>query len=632
MSLSKKIISLFVLFSTAISVLTLSSYATYGGGAGRVVGSFWDASYESFESGSTTYNPGGIYGGGVSRGELADAYGSFVSDLPATQTDADGDLIIYPNSWVLVQHDTYFNQMDFGPSSSLGACYFNGPVYKTVPKLEDIGYVYCLLPLYDGLYELVADYLTGFNNVALFYLQASVDGIEWVTVSDSASLSSSNPSGFFSTYDTSNDYKFLRVYSVLNSKYAYSVGDSVSFKRGCHINFSSPDFEDAAYDVSSRPTCLYVNCGIIGDDGTINNIGTQTIVNEASDIFYNPITNTSYDISGWTFDYSTRTYNITLVNDNSVTVEYADNSVNIVEGDTIYNIYYLVDEDTLQSGCVHSFDCEHTTLPSCILSGVDTYTCSLCGKSYTESVSAVGHTWAVKQNVQTQYDENGELVTEGYTLYECSVCGEQYKSTDGIPPSSGNNDSPGSSGETLSWLDKIYQKLCDILIAIGAIESPDINVEVEVVEGEVQETQESWFTKFISKFSFLSSIGNIYKQLVADVTSDAATATAVADGTVLLNDVTGDHANTEIATVAYTAPELAISFGTSNKYGVDWANIKPLNLSWYAPYKETVDGILSGILWLSYLFLLIKRAPGIIQGSEMVTEDRIKIDAWRSRH
>lgn len=176
------------------------------------------------------------------------------------------------------------------------------------------------------------------------------------------------------------------------------------------------------------------------------------------------------------------------------------------------------------------------------------------------------------------------------------------------------------------WILRL-QKLCDILIAIGAIESPDINVEVEVVEGEVQETQESWFTKFISKFSFLSSIGNIYKQLVADVTSDAATAAAVADGAVLLNDVTGDHANTKIATAAYTAPELAISFGASNKYGVDWANIKPLNLSWYAPYKETVDGILSGILWLSYLFLLIKRAPGIIQGSEMVTEDRIKIDA-----
>ena len=627
MRLSKKIISLFLLFSMAASILTVSSQASYGGGAGRP-GSFWDASYESYESGSTAYNPGGIYGGGVSRGELAEKYDSFVSDLPATGFDSGGDLIIYPNNWVLIQDDTYFDYADFGPSSSLGACYFNGPLYKKPPKGETIGYVYCLLPFYDGLYELVPDYFTSFGSSRSFYFQGSVDGTEWNSIC-SATMGGS---AFFSTYDSTKGYKFLRVCSNLIPQYSYSVGDSVSFKRGCHINFSSPDFSNSSYDISSRPTCLYFNYGIDGDDGTINNIGSQTIVNEAGDIFYNPVTNTSYDISDWTFDYSTRTYNITLVNDNSVTVEYADNSVNIVEGDTIYNIYYLVDEDTLQSGCVHSFNCEHTTLPSCILLGVDTYTCSLCGKSYTESVSAVGHTWSVKQNVQTQYNENGELVTEGYTLYECGVCGEQYKSTDGIPPSSGNNDSPGSSGETLSWLDKIYQKLCDILIAIGAIESPDINVEVEVVEGETQETQESWVSKFISKFNFLSSIGNIYKQLVDDVTSDAATAAAVADGAVLLNDVTGDHANTEIATVSYTAPELAISFGSSDKYGVDWVNIKPLNLSWYAPYKETVDGILSGILWLSYLFLLIKRAPGIIQGSEMVTEDRIKIDAWRSRH
>lgn len=627
MSFSKKIISLFLLFSMAASILTVSSQASYGGGAGRP-GTFWDASYESFESGSTTYNPGGIYGGGVSRGELAEKYDSFVSDLPATGFDSDGDLIIYPNNWVLVQNDTYFDYSDFGPSSSLGACYFSGQVYKKVPKGDEIGYVYCLLPFYDGLYELVVDSLSGLSKSDYFYLDGSVDGTEWKAVCSSTTSNSD----FFSTYDSTAGYKFLRVRSKLISEYAsYNVGESVSFKRGCHLNFSYLNSASPSYDSSSRPAYLVFNLGL-DVDGSITAIGNQSIVNETNNIYYNPATNTSYDISGWTFDYSTRTYNITLTNDNSVTVEYADNSVNIVEGDTIYNIYYLVNEDTLQDGCVHSFECEHTALPSCILSGVDTYTCSLCGKSYTESVSALGHTWAVKQNVQTQYDENGELVTEGYTLYECSVCGEQYKSTDGMPPSSGNNDSPGSSGETLGWLDKIYQKICDILIAIGAIESPDINVEVEIVEGDVQETQESWFTKFISKFSFLSSIGNIYKQLVADVTSDAATAAAVADGAVLLNDVTGDHANTEIATAAYTAPELAISFGVSNKYGVDWANIKPLNLSWYAPYKETVDGILSGILWLSYLFLLIKRAPGIIQGAEMVTEDRIKIDAWRSRH
>ena len=138
------------------------------------------------------------------------------------------------------------------------------------------------------------------------------------------------------------------------------------------------------------------------------------------------------------------------------------------------------------------------------------------------------------------------------------------------------------------------------------------------------------FNKLVFKFSFLSSIGKIYKQLVADITSDAATAAAVADGEIMLSDVTSEHAATDGSTT-YTAPELAISFGDSDIYGVDWANIKPLDLSWYAPHKETVDGILSGILWLSYLFLLIKQAPGIIRGGVMVTQDRENIYEWHMR-
>ena len=181
-------------------------------------------------------------------------------------------------------------------------------------------------------------------------------------------------------------------------------------------------------------------------------------------------------------------------------------------------------------------------------------------------------------------------------------------------------------GDVVSWLDKIYNKLCEILEAITSL---DISTD------ETEETQESWFTKLISKFGWLTSVHTIYKQLAADVVSDASTAAAVSDGTVLLADVTTGHAavvDDSTQAVTYTAPELAISFGSSDKYGVDWENVKAIDLSWYAPYKETVDGILSGILWLSYLFLLIKRAPGIIRGSEMVTEDSIKIDLWRSKH
>lgn len=625
MSLSKKIISFFVVFSMTISFLTISSYAEYAGGGGRS-GDFWSATYEAYNSGNTVYNPGGIYGGGAGRSDLAEDYAQYVGGLPANGLTSSGDMLIYPNNWQLVQYDTYLDLSCFGPSTNIGACIYNGSVYKDISKASEIGYVYNSLYLHDGLYEFIVDFATSSYGPRI-YVQGSEDGVDWCDVV-SAKTTSSDIS--FSTYDYPN-YQYWRVYSSLYFTSAKSSGDTISFKKGCHLIYSSLDSGNASYDASSRPACLTFNLGL-DVDGSLTGIGYQSIVNETNNVYYNPATNTTYDMTGWTFDYSTRTYNVDLSNDTTVSVEYADQSINITEGDTIYNIYYMVDPDTIEGDCQHVYTRVTTSVPTCAAPGIDTYTCNLCGRVYTQSTAATGHTWVVNQIVQTQYDEAGELLTEGYTLYECSICGEQYKSTDGTLPPSGNDDSSGSSDDTSGWFDKIYQKLCDILIAIGAIEAPEINVEVEVIEGEVQETQESWFTKFISKFSFLSSIGNIYKQLVADVTSDAATAAAVADGAVLLTDVTGDHANTEIATASYTAPELAISFGASDKYGVDWVNIKPLNLSWYAPYKETVDGILSGILWLSYLFLLIKRAPGIIQGSEMVTEDRIKIDAWRSRH
>ena len=188
----------------------------------------------------------------------------------------------------------------------------------------------------------------------------------------------------------------------------------------------------------------------------MTNIGTQTIVNEGDSTYYNPVTSTTYDLSGWTYDYSTRTYDLSTTSGDTITVEYADESVNIMEGDTVYNVYYLIEQEPVDPDtCEHDYTCVNTTRPSCTGSGLDTYTCSLCGNSYTQTVAAVGHAWTVKQSVNTQYDENGSLVTEGYTIYECSTCGEQYKSTDGTSPPSGSGSLSGSSGSGGSIWEKL---------------------------------------------------------------------------------------------------------------------------------------------------------------------------------
>ena len=59
-----------------------------------------------------------------------------------------------------------------------------------------------------------------------------------------------------------------------------------------------------------------------------------------------------------------------------------------------------------------------------------------------------------------------------------------------------------------------------------------------------------------------------------------------------------------------------------SKYGYNYGDKqKILDLSWYLKYKSTVDGILSGFLWLGFLWLLFKRAPGILNGMSLSNDE-----------
>lgn len=61
-------------------------------------------------------------------------------------------------------------------------------------------------------------------------------------------------------------------------------------------------------------------------------------------------------------------------------------------------------------------------------------------------------------------------------------------------------------------------------------------------------------------------------------------------------------------------PSLTVNFASSNSV-YDWGGeAVVLDLSWYEPYKPTVDSLLSGILWVVFAWRLIVAAPGIING------------------
>jgi len=127
-----------------------------------------------------------------------------------------------------------------------------------------------------------------------------------------------------------------------------------------------------------------------------------------------------------------------------------------------------VDPDT----CKHQWEETKRTDATCTLPGTVTSTCTKCEKTKTETLPKVGHTWEVKQTTQTSYDENGNVLTQGFTIYRCSVCGEEYKDTDGTgPPASPSTPSdPDDPGEEDGWFAKLLQKLGDFLgSTVGAL-------------------------------------------------------------------------------------------------------------------------------------------------------------------
>ena len=83
--------------------------------------------------------------------------------------------------------------------------------------------------------------------------------------------------------------------------------------------------------------------------------------------------------------------------------------------------------DTVIAATGHSYDeGVATTAATCTADGVKTYTCSLCGDSYTETIAALGHDWDA--GVQTTAPT---ATTAGVMTYTCSRCGATR--TEAIP-------------------------------------------------------------------------------------------------------------------------------------------------------------------------------------------------------
>ncbi len=399
------------------------------------------------------FNPGGMFGDGfgADRAEAERVYNSYVSDL---QTDLGSTTLI--DGGVRV----YFVPTEITPSSS-GTSVVS---LSSVGEVPVSGYIaptngnkaYCSFS-YSNIYApFPARYISGLditcNNCVLSNSSVSFSTGSYTSVDSTVAK------------DGLVLWKLSNQFTPALSINGTTTNLDCTFSFAAYFDFyplsgeSLPTTQNIT--INSRPTSITGDYGIMGDNGTITKVDGNVIVDESASTIYNPVTNTTTNFTNWSYDYSDRSYNLTTEAGDTITVTYGDENITINEGDTIYNVYYVIPQEQPSdpgtdpgTDHTHTYTDEITKQPTCLLSGVRTYTCS-CGDSYTKTVPATGHDWQISQQVPNTYDpETGEQTQTGYTVYTCATCGEQYKSTDGAaPPNSSGGESSGGLGDILSGL------------------------------------------------------------------------------------------------------------------------------------------------------------------------------------
>ena len=446
----KKIIPFFFVFAILVTCLIVPGSAAESDSRKYTAVPFWDVAVRD------DWGGGGFWG-------TAEDYKQFVDDLGFTQIDSDGYLYLVPR---LIGVDLKIDSLH---------AYYGEKFAGSTDTIE--GYTVTFsdsLPLTVSVQALSTSVKSGSKFYMTIYYSCScpIDGkysyyfnsgssFEWITTDNNLRSSVVDPNYKYASTQT------LSKGQSIGGQESHSYSGSTGVYRG-RITAGVPYYRVeplATFDFpgeSSRVGSITGDYGIIGDNGSIIKVDGNMIVDESSSTVYNPVTNTTLNYTDYAYDYSDRSYNLTLEDGSTMKVTYGDENVTINEGDTVYNIYYIVPEADQEddgsgsggSGDTHSHDytSEITKLPNCLLSGVRTFTCS-CGDSYTKTVPATGHDWQISQQIANTFDpETGEPLTTGYTIYTCATCGEQYKSTDGNGPPNGSTGDDEDGGGLISGL------------------------------------------------------------------------------------------------------------------------------------------------------------------------------------
>lgn len=165
---------------------------------------------------------------------------------------------------------------------------------------------------------------------------------------------------------------------------------------------------------------------------------------------------------------------------------------------------------SLLSGSVGSGSCEHIYASevnqeaSCALPGLQTFTCSNCGSSYSEIIPSTGHDWQCTDHVADELDpDTGEVVVAGYDIYTCSICGEKYNDYDGA-------GAPDTQSDTVAGIiSRVFEKIGTL---VGDLIAMVIRMLDKLLTGF-----DDLVTDFNTKTEQITGFGGDYPQWLAGV-------------------------------------------------------------------------------------------------------------------
>ena len=99
----------------------------------------------------------------------------------------------------------------------------------------------------------------------------------------------------------------------------------------------------------------------------------------------------------------------------------------------------------------HTYTASITKQATCTTEGVKTFTCD-CGESYTEAISALGHSYSSTVIAPT-------CTTQGYTLHICSRCNDSYK--DGYVTAEGHTYTASITTQATCTTEGVKTFTCD---------------------------------------------------------------------------------------------------------------------------------------------------------------------------